>query len=127
MHRALLYDHANVVASGSPTALGALRPVAAHKTSPPHGMTLRGPRLGDGAGRPYPCITLVTYLSEFALIWTALMAAWTTDAHDGAHHSVGVVRDKVGGAKAHPRPNPPRESDGALSTGRRQAGAIGAF
>jgi hypothetical protein len=26
------------------------------------------------------------------------------DAHDGAHHSVGVVRDKVGGAKAHTRP-----------------------
>jgi hypothetical protein len=80
VHRALLYDYANVVASGSPTALGALRPpVAAHKTLPPHGMTLHGPRLGDGAGRPLPMHNAGHVFERICahLDGARLMAAWT--------------------------------------------------
>jgi hypothetical protein len=63
--------------------------------------------------------TLVTYLSEFALIWTALMLAWTFTRTTVRNHSVGVVRNEIE-ARSPPAPNRP-PSRGARGMNTRAA------
>jgi hypothetical protein len=46
--------------------------------------------------------TLVTYFERICARLGGANASLDTHSHDSAHHTIGVVRDEVGGAKALP-------------------------